>query len=78
MKYRIVEIRGVFVVQRKLYEIKGVLWWKRKEYLWGAVNIYGSEFVYWEPFDILPPLKTLKKAKERVRVFMKPIVYHEV
>ncbi len=40
MRYRIVERNGKFSIQARGYEIKGMLWWKKKVWDWHIVNIW--------------------------------------
>ena len=77
VKYRIKEYCGVFDIQIRAYEKKGMLWWKRKEWSWYRINAWGGVLQTW---PVLQPqcksFKTLEAAQKRAAEFEKGATYH--
>jgi hypothetical protein len=74
MEYRIKEDLGVFIIQVNLYENKGMLWWKYKSYKWYRASVVGGGISMSAP--PCKSFKTLEEAKEQVKLFKKPAIYH--
>lgn len=76
-EYRIREYCGVFEIQIRGYEEKGMLWWKRKEWSWYRTNAWGGVI---QTRPILEPpspnFKTLEEAKKCVEEWNKGTTYH--
>ena len=78
MKYRIKEYNGLFIIQVRGYEEKGMLWWKKKEYNWYRANIWGGVTQF---YPIAEPVcdffKTLEAAREQIKRWKKGVTYHD-
>lgn len=83
-EYRILELRGDFIIQGKFKKTHttGMFWWKKshEEEYWTAVNFNGRETYCYFHLRVyswpMPPFKSLEEAKEQVRLFKKEPVYY--
>ncbi len=61
-EYRIREYMGRFSIERKIKKYTGILFWRSIKFEWSS--------------DYLPVFKTLKAAKEWLRLEKKAPIYH--
>lgn len=85
MEYRILEKRGVFIIQVKdvRTETTGMLWWKKQKQtvVWSRCDIAGYPLTFGRFGYNLPPIqefKTLKEAQSEAAKLIQPTRIHEI
>lgn len=79
MEYRIKEYNGLFIIQVRGYEEKGLLWWKKKKYNWYRANIWGGVTNFYPIADPVSDwFKTLDDARAQIKLWRKGVTYHDV
>jgi hypothetical protein len=74
INYRIKEYCGEFTIQIYSYKVKGMLWWKRKEWNWSETNIWGGVWQPYQPFS--ETFKSLEEAHQQIKDWKSTPVYH--
>ncbi len=77
IEYRVCEYDGIFTIQCLAYEFKGILWWRRKVWIWENTNIWGGVRCGYPIFQpISPKFKSLKAAMKKIKSWQKGYSYH--
>ena len=84
-KYRVKEHNGTFVIETEVQETTGFLWWKKTVARWVKTDcegyprfppVYGGYSL--RPFVPHAPIKSLKEAKDRIKVWKQEPKYYYV
>ncbi len=76
-KYRVRECAGKFTIEIRGYEERGMLWWKRKEWMWYRTNMWGGvQQVYPVVQPASESFETLEAAQARIDEWKMPPTFH--
>lgn len=77
-KYRIAEFGGKFRIQIYAYEIKGILWWRKKVWSWENTNSWGGCRQY---YPLIEPgskeFDKLSDARSQIKSWHKGTIIHK-